>query len=174
MIDITEQLRHEQALRELSVTDSLTGLYNRRGFLTLAHGHLALAQRHKRSVSLILADLDNLKGINDQYGHAAGDRALAAVARILRQTYRSADVVARLGGDEFAVFPLEVAEDAVPRLVERLEQHLEEHNRLRVDPFALSISVGVGRYNPEECRTVNDLLEAADARLYERKRQRQG
>lgn len=120
----------------------VTGLYNRRGFLMLADGHLALAQRHHRAFSLLFADLDYLKSINDQYGHAAGDRALIAAARILRQAYRSADVVARLGGDEFVVFPLEVTADAVPALVARLHQHLEDYNSKGLEPFKVLMSAG--------------------------------
>lgn len=173
MIDVTEQRRVEEQLRTLSVRDELTGLYNRRGFLMLAQSHLALAQRHRRPVKLIFADLDNLKSINDRHGHAAGDRALVAAATILRHTYRSADVVARLGGDEFAVFPLEVSDEAaVPGLVARLHQRLDEYNQRHVEPFAVSMSVGVGHYNPDECQTVDDLLAAADAGLYETKESR--
>jgi diguanylate cyclase (GGDEF)-like protein/PAS domain S-box-containing protein len=173
MIDITEQRRLETALRALSVTDELTGLYNRRGFLVLAQSHLALAQRHKRNVALIFADVDELKRINDEHGHAAGDRALIAAARILRLTYRSADVVARLAGDEFAVFPLEVSDQTtIPRLVSRLEQHLASHNAQSGEPFTLSMSLGVGHYRPDECRTVEELLAAADQGLYHTKRGR--
>jgi diguanylate cyclase (GGDEF)-like protein len=172
MIDITEQRRLEEALRALAVRDELTGLYNRRGFLMLAQGHLALAQRHQRAVKLIFADVDDLKEINDRHGHTAGDRALIAAARVLRRTYRAADVVARLAGDEFAVFPLEVDDAAVPGLIARLQQGLEEHNREGEEPFTLSISIGVGSYNPDECRTVEELLAAADAGLYEAKRKR--
>lgn len=173
MVDITEQHRLEGALRALSVRDDLTGLYNRRGFLMLAQSHLALAQRHNRSVKLIFADLDNLKQVNDQHGHAAGDRALMAAARILKHTYRSADVVARLGGDEFAVFPLEVSDEAaLPRLLARLQQRLDEFNSHRLEPFRLSMSVGVGHYKPQECQTVEELLAAADAGLYQTKHER--
>lgn len=173
MIDVTEQRREEEQLRALSVRDELTGLYNRRGFLMLAQGHLSLAQRHHRAVKLIFADLDNLKSINDQHGHAAGDRALVAAATILRHTYRSADVIARLGGDEFAVFPLEVSDEtAVPGLVARLHRRLEEYNQQRAEPFTVSMSVGVGHYNPDECQTVDDLLAAADAGLYKTKEDR--
>jgi diguanylate cyclase (GGDEF)-like protein/PAS domain S-box-containing protein len=173
MIDITEQRRLEEDLRALSVSDPLTGLYNRRGFLTLARGHLALAQRHQRPVCLIFADLDNLKGINDQFGHAAGDRALIAAATILRNSYRAADVVARVGGDEFAIFPVEVSDDAaVPLLVARLEERIDEFNRQHLESFPLSLSIGVGRYHPENCRSVEELLAAADAGLYDAKRRR--
>lgn len=173
MVDITEQRLAENALRALSVTDDLTGLYNRRGFLVLAQGHLALAQRHKHAVALIFADLDNLKRINDEYGHAAGDRALVAAGRILRHTYRSADVIARLGGDEFAVFPVEISDEStVPRLTTRLEQRIAEHNARGLEPFTLSMSLGVGLYRPDDCRTVEELLAAADEGLYETKRRR--
>jgi diguanylate cyclase (GGDEF)-like protein len=139
----------------------------------LAQGHLALAQRHQQPVALIYGDLDDLKAINDQHGHAAGDRALMAAARILTRTYRSADVIARLGGDEFAVFPVALTDaSTAPRLLERLERRISEYNSHRSEPFALSMSLGIGLYRPQECRTVDDLLAAADAGLYDCKRRR--
>src|SRR5690606_30591217 len=107
--DVTERRARERALQSLTIVDDLTGLYNRRGFLTLAERHLKLAIRKKAGLFLLFADLDGLKQINDTFGHLEGDRALVSAAQILRQSFRSADIIARLGGDEFTVFPLEAA-----------------------------------------------------------------
>jgi diguanylate cyclase (GGDEF)-like protein len=82
--------------------------------------------------------------------------------------------VARLGGDEFVVFPLEVSSDALPALVARLHQRLEEYNSQGLEPFKVSMSVGFGHYNPDECKSVEDLLAAADAGLYRTKQERHG
>ena len=101
-IDISERKSLENKLHELSVTDELTGLLNRRGFNTLAERQLEIADRSKSSIHLIYTDIDNLKWINDNFGHAAGDKALKEVASAL-STLRKSDIVGRLGGDEFAI-----------------------------------------------------------------------
>jgi len=172
MLDITERKQLEDALRNLSLTDELTGLYNRRGFATLAERHLALARRNNRELLLIFADVDGLKEINDTHGHAVGDMALRDTATVLRSTYRSADIIARLGGDEFTVFPLEAGEQATPLLVKRLQDSLDRHNAELNRPFTLSLSVGVSAYHPEQCQTIEEVLAEADRELYRRKRER--
>ncbi|HEY0971402.1 MAG TPA: two-component regulator propeller domain-containing protein [Gemmatimonadales bacterium] len=93
----------EEVLRTMSLRDDLTGLYNRRGLLTLAEQQVRVASRDRRGFVLLFADLDGLKGINDTHGHAAGDRAITDAAALLRETFREADIIARLGGDEFVV-----------------------------------------------------------------------
>jgi diguanylate cyclase (GGDEF)-like protein/PAS domain S-box-containing protein len=169
MTDITGRRRLEEALRDLTLIDDLTGVYNRRGFTTLAERHLLLARRKQQPLLLIFADVDSLKHINDTYGHAAGDRVLIDAAAVLRKTYRSADIIARLGGDEFTAFPLEADAGSADILVERLHRHVEQHNAASDRPYALSLSVGVSRFDPERCQTVQQLLADADRELYQRK-----
>ncbi len=118
--------RHQlvSSLRGLSLTDELTGLLNRRGFTTIAQGHLRLASRTGQRFLLLFADVDGLKQINDTFGHHEGDLALARVSEVLRRTFRQSDVVARFGGDEFAILALAAiassacpaAPNAVPKL----------------------------------------------------------
>jgi len=98
MQDITERKRMEEALRTLSLVDDLTGLYNRRGFLTLAEQELKIANRMNRGMFLLFVDLDYLKEINDSYGHKEGDQSLIAVANVIKDTYRTPDIIARIGG----------------------------------------------------------------------------
>lgn len=172
MLDITSQTQMQEALRRLSLVDDLTGVYNRRGFMTLAESHLALAIRRKRELLLIFADVDSLKSINDEYGHAAGDRVLRDAAAVLRRTYRSADIIARLGGDEFTAFPLEAGLDLADLLLTRLQESIKAHNRETPRPYALSLSVGVGRFDPADCQTMEQLLSEADRALYQQKRSR--
>jgi len=172
MLDVTAQKRMEETLRRMSIIDDLTGVYNRRGFSTLADSHLALARRRKRELLLIFADVDALKSINDQYGHAAGDQILRDAAALLRRTYRSADIIARLGGDEFTAFPLEADSGSASLLVDRLQEAIQAHNHANERPYMLSMSVGVGHFDPTACQTVEQLLEEADRALYERKRNR--
>jgi diguanylate cyclase (GGDEF)-like protein/PAS domain S-box-containing protein len=171
-VDITARKQLEDALRALALIDELTGLYNRRGFLTLAERQLSLAMRKPQSLVLIAADLDGLKEINDQHGHAAGDEALAAAAKVLKHTYREADIVARLGGDEFAVFPIEAAPDSVPLLVDRLHQNMRAWNQRNRAPYSLSMSTGSAVLAGELTKGIGDLLAEADRQLYEQKRSR--
>jgi two-component system, cell cycle response regulator len=95
----------QEKLLKLSVTDELTGLYNRRGFFTLAEQLVKLSNRQKNVLYLLFADLDNLKEINDIYGHEAGDQVLIETAKIFRDSFRDSDIIARIGGDEFIVVP---------------------------------------------------------------------
>jgi diguanylate cyclase (GGDEF)-like protein/PAS domain S-box-containing protein len=172
MVDITARKQVEEALRTLALVDELTGLYNRRGFVTLAERQLSLARRKQQSLVLIAADIDDLKGINDRFGHAVGDQALVAAAGILRQTYREADIVARLGGDEFTIFPLEASSDSTPPLLARLQQSLDAFNDRRTREFVLSMSTGVALLEGEVFKDVQQLLSEADNQLYQQKRER--
>jgi diguanylate cyclase (GGDEF)-like protein len=171
MLDITAQKRMEEALRRLSLVDDLTGVYNRRGFMTLAESHLALARRRNRGLLVIFTDVDDLKTINDEFGHA-GDQVLRDAAAVLRKTYRSADIIARIGGDEFTAFPLEADSGSAEFLLNRLQESIASHNLATPRPYALSLSVGVGRFDSARCQTVEQLLSEADRELYAQKRSR--
>jgi diguanylate cyclase (GGDEF)-like protein/PAS domain S-box-containing protein len=172
MVDITGRKQLEDALRTLALVDDLTGLYNRRGFVTLAERQLGMARRKHESLILIAADVDNLKGINDRFGHAVGDQALVAAASVLRQTYREADIVARLGGDEFTVFPIEASRDSAPQLLDRLEANLHQWNERHRREFHLSMSMGTAVLEGELSKDVQQLLAEADSQLYQQKRER--
>jgi diguanylate cyclase (GGDEF)-like protein/PAS domain S-box-containing protein len=172
MVDITGRKQLEEALRTLALVDELTGLYNRRGFLMLAERQLSLTQRGRESLILIAADLDDLKGINDRFGHAVGDQALVAAAAVLRQTFREADIVARLGGDEFTVFPIEASRGSASMLLERLETNLRNWNERHGREFYLSMSMGSAVLDGELSKDVQQLLSEADSQLYQQKRRR--
>jgi PAS domain S-box-containing protein len=104
--DVTDRKKAEEQLRNLSLADDLTGLYNRRGFLTLAEQELKMANRLKRGMFLLFADLDHLKEINDRFGHQEGDRALMDVTHVIKETFRDPDIIARIGGDEFVILAI--------------------------------------------------------------------
>jgi diguanylate cyclase (GGDEF)-like protein/PAS domain S-box-containing protein len=169
--DITERRRHVETLQTISLNDELTGLYNRRGFLTLAEQQCRISERTLRHFILVFLDLDGLKQINDTLGHAAGDRAIIEVAVALRSTFRESDIVARLGGDEFAALMLDTHASATPALLERLETAIQERNSAGL-PFRLSLSCGVSSFDPEAPCSVDDLLRDADHAMYERKREK--
>lgn len=163
--DVTRFKELEDKLRNTAVTDELTGLYNRRGFMSMAGKQLRSAERSGHDVFLLYADQDNLKEINDSLGHDAGDAALMLVAEILNTSFREADVISRLGGDEFAVLiscqPGSQCEGAIAR---RLTENIAEANRCRVQPFAISLSFGVAKKEKDE--GLDQLMIRADNAMY--------
>jgi diguanylate cyclase (GGDEF)-like protein/PAS domain S-box-containing protein len=167
--DLTERNRMEE-LRNLSMVDELTGLLNRRGFMSIAEQNLKLAHRLKGPVSLMFLDLDGLKAINDNLGHIEGDRALTDTASILKNTFRDTDTIARLGGDEFTVLAMGTPETNSAILASRLQSRLDAHNSRVNRPYRLSMSIGIVRYDPETSVTIEDLVARADAAMYENKR----
>lgn len=169
---ISELKRLEENLRTLSFTDDLTGLYNRRAFLALADQHFKVAKRLKHKVFMLYADLDDLKMINDSFGHRQGDLALIDVAAILRETYRESDIIARIGGDEFVVMPVGNKEGDVGLISARLEKNLERYNARAPHGYTLSMSVGISFFDPEHPCTVDALLAEGDRMMYEEKKTR--
>lgn len=170
--DISERKRAEQTLRNATLTDPLTGVYNRRGALTLAEQQLKTAHRHGRAMMVMYADLNHLKQINDTCGHAAGDDALIETARLLQETFRESDIIARMGGDEFVILAMESSHTSEETLRRRLADKLAVHNLGRHCGFPLSISLGVAHFDPAQPRTFEELLTAADERMYADKRRR--
>lgn len=178
--DLTEQHALEQQLRDavkeasrLATMDSLTGLLNRRGFLTI--GHTLEEDAHRQAVPLIVltADVDGLKKVNDELGHAAGDDMLCDVATVLTAALRSADVVARLGGDEFGVILMGArAATAAAAAVERIDHDLAAHALRQRRPYPLTVSVGVAAGSPGSAFSLYGLLRAADEAMYRQKRGR--
>ncbi len=147
--------------RSQSLLDDLTGLYNRRGFLTLAEQHWKLAHRTHRPFLLIYADVDGLKQINDSLGHRVGDAALRQAAKIIRQTFRDSDVLARLGGDEFIILVTEAPPDGGEALKTRLQRSFKNYNRRETASFELSCSIGAARFDPAEPVALEELIRNA-------------
>jgi len=159
-------------LRELTITDELTGLTNRRGFFAFAQQQMKQARRNSERMVLFFADLDDLKVINDTFGHVAGDRALSDAARIFVETFRDSDIIARMGGDEFAVIMGNASEAGVDTVRNRLEKRLGEYNARRDGTFRLAVSVGLTVFDPANPVTVDELVRQADERMYEQKQQK--
>jgi diguanylate cyclase (GGDEF)-like protein/PAS domain S-box-containing protein len=168
--DITLRKEAEDFLRSLSTRDELTGLHNRRGFLTLGPQYLKMADRNRRAALLLFADLDGLKAINDTLGHGAGDQALRDIAAIFQRTFRASDILARFGGDEFAVIAMETALTSAAKVKARLQRNLRAHNAGISPP--LSLSLGIARYDQERQCSLEELLAQADAEMYEEKREK--
>jgi len=170
--DIAARKQEEENLRRASLTDELTGLYNRRGFLTLAEQQMRVARRQGRDLVLFFADLDGFKQVNDRYGHAAGDRSLKAMANLLRGAVRDSDIVARLGGDEFTVLAVDGDATAATAIRTRINQRITSLNARNELVAPLSVSIGHVRVTATQSRTLDDLLASADRVLYQHKAQR--
>jgi diguanylate cyclase (GGDEF)-like protein len=153
-----------------AVTDTLTGLYNRRGFMTIAGQQIKAANRTKKKMSLLFIDIDGLKLINDSLGHEEGDRVLMSAATILKQTFRESDVVGRMGGDEFVVLAVDSAENP-EILVRRLGGQIALHNGLPERRYKISMSVGTTVYDPQSPCSIDDLIPRADTLMYNQKKQ---
>src|ERR1044072_5302601 len=166
---IAERKQAEEALRNLSLTDQLTGLYNYRGFLNLAEHHAKTSRRAQHPSLLIYADMDGLKEINDTLGHRAGSRAISAVADILRRTFRDCDIIARLGGDEFAVLVPNIKQAASTTLLERLEQKIRSYNEEAGQEFTVALSIGAVEIDHEEAWHIEDQMARADEVMYREK-----
>jgi diguanylate cyclase (GGDEF)-like protein/PAS domain S-box-containing protein len=168
--DITERKRMEAEMREMSLRDLLTGLYNRRGFITLAEQQLKAANRAQRPLPLTFIDCDGLKWINDTLGHKEGDKALIDTTHILQQTFRESDIIARLGGDEFAILSIDAADMNHDDFSRRLQQHIDTYNAKEPRQYKLSLSWGTAIYNPESPISLDQLISAADELMYTQKK----
>ncbi len=177
---LTRSLRHaiersrlQTELLGQSLTDGLTGLSNRRGFMTLANQQIKLSKRMQREMILLYVDLDHLKRINDALGHQVGDLALIETATLLKETFRESDVMARVGGDEFAVLAVAAPSPSAQVLVARLRKNVVLRNAKKNRLYDLSLSVGFTRYDPASPLPLDVLLARADESMCEQKRSKE-
>lgn len=166
--NVIESLYHEEIYR-LAIFDGLTQLHNRRYLLEFLEREMARAQRHQRALSLLVADIDHFKGLNDRYGHLAGDDVLREVSVLLRKGMRRESCLARLGGEEFAIALPETRVDEALVYAEKL-RGLVEIRRFRVndEQTSVTLSVGAAELAPHH-RMPAAFLDAADAKLYDAK-----
>ncbi|MGD0878092.1 MAG: diguanylate cyclase [Anaerolineales bacterium] len=169
-----ERKRMEEEIRSLSLTDELTGLYNRRGFTLLAEHEVKLARREKRDMLLLFGDVDDLKAINDTYGHAQGDLTLQEISVLLKNSFREADILARFGGDEFVALAVDAALENANILSTRIQVALQAHNLKADRTYTLSLSTGMVCYDPETACTISEMIAQADAQMYAQKQARKG
>ena len=168
-----ELLRRDESaaeMRLLSLTDVLTGLYNRRDFFVLAERVFKVARRKRSHSAVIFADIDGLKRINDALGHDAGDCLIRDAALVFRQSFRQADVVSRLGGDEFVAYTLD--DDRPDAILERIRANLHAFNLVQERPYTVALSAGIVQCDPMDGQTLADYVLLADERMYADKRQR--
>jgi len=160
----------QEQLTSLSITDDLTGLYNRRHFETSLRREIERAGRYETAFSLIMIDLDNFKPINDDYGHIAGDKMLIAVAGFLADNVRKTDMVARLGGDEYVILLPEAGKEQAQAAAQKLRLLLSGATfDIEGHQLGINASFGVASF-PIDGATPNELLESADQQMYRVKR----
>jgi two-component system cell cycle response regulator len=169
---VSELEKANEHLRTISLTDGLTGLNNRRGFMILATGLLKFARRMGYSMCLIYIDLDSLKSINDQFGHTGGDAAISYFARILTETFRDSDVIGRLGGDEFVVFIVDASESDLNTVEARLHSNVDAYNIQAGPGKAISFSMGTIWEDSKSSITMEEMLSKADTAMYAHKQRR--
>ncbi len=168
--DLATMAEQEIAAIQLATLDELTLISNRRGFITLAEHALQVSRRKNWPVTLLLFDLNKFKPINDNFGHAEGDRALISFANVMRKTFRDSDVFARVGGDEFAALLTDTDEAAVTTVLERFADEIETINHVEKRGYDIRYSVGSVSFPAGSVVHIDSMMAEADARMYENKR----
>ena len=179
LLAANEELRTEAVLRKrmeakalrLSLTDEMTGLNNRRGFLLRAEQFLKLVKRVPTHGWLIYINVDGLERVNDNLGYDAGDRLIRSAAKVLRESFRDSDIIGRIGDDEFAIFAAGTSTPAT-EIEDRLNRNIEYHNLCFPEQPALSMDIGVIRCDPHSLHTLEDMIHQADAAMYIEKRRK--
>ena len=170
--DLAAMAERELAAVQLAVLDELTGISNRRGFMTLVGHAIRMCVRQTMSACLVFFDLDKFKLINDTHGHIEGDRALATFANILTDTLRESDLVARIGGDEFAALLLDTPQSSAVDVIARLQKRIDEYNHKSTRDYKLDFSFGVVDFDPDCHLNVEALLADGDSLMYECKQKK--
>ena len=169
--DITDRKRIQDELQKIAITDSLTGLFNRRHFFDLGEKEFAKSTRYNRSLSVILLDIDFFKGINDTYGHFVGDQVLTQVGFLFHENGREADLTARYGGEEFIILLPETDCASAMLVAERLRKLIEESLiQIGNNLIRFTASFGVAAIDGANAETFDQLVSQADQALYEAKR----
>ena len=170
--DLDRAQRDNEALSHLAMRDDLTGLFNRRGFFELAQTLMSTARLTGQPLTLIFADLDGLKLINDNHGHEEGDAAIRASARLLQQTFRQDDIVSRIGGDEFVVLTRSGSLDSLPEIERRLDKRFDEFNAASGKPYRVGCGLGGRLIQADSIEPLDSVLAQADRLLYDAKRRK--
>lgn len=170
--DLARMVEQEMVAVHLATMDELTKLSNRRGFESLSEHALSMCKRLSKPASLLYFDLDLFKQINDRFGHAEGDRALINFSHILLTNFRESDVIGRLGGDEFAVFLTNTTGPETTTVLGHFSAAVDKYNRASQRGYDLLYSVGSIEYDSGVHDTIGDLMNSADALMYQQKKLR--
>lgn len=163
----------EEELEKLAHFDVLTDACNRGHGMILLKQQIKLAHRKKQKILLAYVDIDKFKYINDAFSHKEGDRVLKEIVKLFKSTLREIDIICRMGGDEFLlIFPDSSFDDA-PLIRERLNKNLEKLNQTLNKPYNIGFSVGISSYNPDNPKSIDELIGIADERMYEEKNKKE-
>lgn len=168
--DISEMKKIQYELEQYATKDSLTGLLNRRTGLYLLEREMTRSVRYKESLSIIFADLNRMKYINDNFGHQEGDEVLRKVAKIFKENSRESDIICRLGGDEFILVLPNCDKTNAKHMVNRINDTLEVENKLSAYDYEISISFGVEEYDPDRYKDIDEFVGKADDEMYKNKK----
>jgi two-component system cell cycle response regulator len=173
MSSLEREMKQAQIqLAEMSTRDELTGLYNRRYCIESLERELARAKRYKRNLGFCMIDLDKFKGINDTYGHLAGDMTLSTIGRMFDEHFRQGDLICRYGGEEFAVILPDTSLKSAMAVCERLRKKISDYRfKYNSSDFSISISIGIALYNNLVHKSPVELVSAADQALYRAKQE---
>jgi diguanylate cyclase (GGDEF)-like protein len=167
--DITRRKLAELETRRLAVIDPMTGILNRKAGLEYIHKQIKTARRRKRSLTVCYIDLDNLKYVNDNYGHREGDRTIRAAVKLMKKVLRETDTMCRLGGDEILiVLPDTSAEETKP-VLDRIAGLIARRNEKARIPWKLEFSYGLAEYTPGGKGSAEELVDIADRNMYKMK-----
>ena len=167
--DLAAIVEDEFKVLDAATADELTGLFNRRGFMSLAEYALLTARRRNEPASLVFIDLDRFKLINDTWGHEQGDKALTAMADLMKATFRESDIIATQGGDEFIILLANTAQQAAGIAMAQLSNNVAEYNQQAGNPWQLAFSWGCVEYDPATHHSLNEIVAVADRRMYQAK-----
>lgn len=170
-LDLQMIFNYEE-IKSLALTDELTRIHNRRGFKHLAEQRVKDAKRFNQSISVIYIDIDNMKLINDEFGHQAGDNCLLAVSSLLSDTCRDSDIFARVGGDEFLVMLFTESENHTQEFCVRLEKEFQSVTKKNHNFAPAALSHGYSYRGKEHHPHLEDMISEADAHMYQRKKSR--
>ncbi|OGF58592.1 MAG: hypothetical protein A2Y62_07905 [Candidatus Fischerbacteria bacterium RBG_13_37_8] len=170
--DITERKQAEEKLRKLATTDALTEVLNRGFGLLLFSKQLQLSKRNNSKLSICYVDVDNLKEINDTYGHREGDEVLKIISTLMKGTLREIDIICRLGGDEFLIVLLQCPVEQAVGIWERVVHKIAIFNEKKIKPYSIKVSWGFAEYDPADEKSVDQLIADADQEMYKKKQKK--
>ncbi len=171
-VNLAKSVEANKMLDEMSRLDPMTGVANRRGFFMMIREILKNPENSGKKAVAIYADMDNLKLVNDEFGHDEGDYSIKTIARVLSESFRSSDVVGRMGGDEFAAFAIITQESCTDKIKDRIQKSMKEFNDQSDKPYYVNISIGVHEFVIDDTVEFEQVLTKADEELYIEKKEK--
>ncbi len=167
--DITEINQYQEKLKYYATTDSMTGVFNRRTGMQMLEDKLNMIKDCKKNLIIGFIDINNLKKVNDNFGHKEGDKIIVQTTNILKEILRESDFITRIGGDEFLLALFNCTLENVEKIGERLNKKLKQINNQQDKPYSISMSIGFVECRPDNNKKIRDILSEADKKMYENK-----